>query len=436
MLQQTIARVRGIETESLMVVCNEHHRFLVAEQLLKSGIENSSIILEPEGRNTAPAICIAALEVIEKHGDGLMLVLPADHKINDVDAFEAAVRHSAALADSGNLVTFGIKPTNPNTGYGYILAGEQIDESALHVDRFVEKPNQKDAQRYLDEGTYYWNSGMFMLRASDYLNELAQHQPAILDACRQSYQQRTIDSDFVRIEASHFVTSPAISIDYAVMEKTAHAAMVPFSAGWSDVGSWSSLWEVGEKDMKGNVIRGDVHTSDVNNSLIYAENRMVAALGVSNHVVVETADAVLIADMNSTQDIKQVVETLNSNQREEALLHLKVARPWGSYACIDEEPRFKVKRIIVKPHASLSLQLHHQRAEHWVVVKGSALVTRGDENFVLNENESTYIPVETRHRLENPNDTPLEIIEVQSGNYLGEDDIVRFDDHYGRHNGN
>lgn len=432
MLQETVSRLSGLDTASPIVICNEQHRFMVAEQLLQLGVDAPSIILEPKGRNTAPAIAIAAMEVLEKHGDGIMLVLPADHQIENTNTFHTAVNIGEGLASAGKLVTFGIVPTAPHTGFGYIQSGERVEGDSYRVSQFVEKPDEATAQSYLAVGNYYWNSGMFLFKASTYLDELAKNNPEILSACQKAYEARSCDYDFVRLQTEAFLSSPSDSIDYAVMEKTEHAVVVPLDAGWNDVGSWSALWDIAEKDKHGNVLRGDIHADDVANSYLHAESRFVAVIGVDEHVIVETADAVLVAHKDKVQNVKDIVTHLKNSKREEALLHRRVARPWGCYECIDEEERFKVKRIMVKPGASLSLQMHNHRAEHWVVVKGRAKVTKDDEVFVLSENQSTYIPVGTKHRLENPNNIPLEIVEVQSGSYLGEDDIIRFEDDYGR----
>lgn len=432
MLQETVKRLEGMDTAAPVVVCNEEHRFMVAEQMQQSGCTAPSIILEPEGRNTAPAIAIAALEVLEKQGDAPMLVLPADHQIMSKQPFHTAVTAAAHHAAGGKLVTFGIVPTEAHTGYGYIRAGEPLDNNGFRVSEFVEKPDSDTAKSYLEQGGYYWNSGMFLFNAATYLSELEKSNPEMLNACRQAYAGRRADYDFIRLDHEAFLASPGDSIDYAVMEKTAEAVVLPLDAGWSDVGSWSALWQIADKDEQGNVVRGDVHADQVGNSYLHAESRFLAVLGVDDHVVVETSDAVLVAHKSKVQDVKSIVTHLKNTAREEALLHRRVTRPWGCYECIDEESRFKVKRIMVNPGASLSLQMHNHRAEHWIVVKGTAKVTKGDEVFLISENQSTYIPIGTSHRLENPGKIPLEIVEVQSGSYLGEDDIVRFDDQYGR----
>ncbi|TYO98374.1 mannose-1-phosphate guanylyltransferase/mannose-6-phosphate isomerase [Geothermobacter ehrlichii] len=440
MLQQTAARLDGLDDVAPpLVVCNEEHRFLVAEQLRSQGCGWSGIILEPVGRNTAPAVAVAALRASAQGDDPLLLVLPADHLIRDIEAFRAVVRAGAAVAAEGYLVTFGIVPDRPETGYGYIRAGEQIaavrgsrEPSAFVVDAFVEKPDLETAQTYLDSGDYYWNSGMFLFRASAFLAELEAFDPEMLAACRAACDGLIEDLDFLRLDREAFAACRADSIDYAVMEKTRRAAVLPLDAGWNDVGSFSALWEVGERDAAGNVRQGDVIDVDASDCYLHAGSRLLAAVGVRNLVVVETADAVLVADRDRVQDVKKIVERLKADGRSETLLHRRVNRPWGSYEGIDAGDRFQVKRITVNPGARLSLQRHFHRAEHWVVVSGTALVTCGDKQLTLSENQSTYIPLGEVHRLENPGQIPLEIIEVQSGSYLGEDDIERLDDQYGR----
>jgi len=438
LFQKTLERVAGLPgRESPITVCNEEHRFMAAEQLRLAGEDGALIMLEPAGRNTAPAIAVAALEVLERHGDGVMLVLPADHIVNDREAFHKAATDGMNAAISGKLVTFGIVPDRPETGYGYIHEGDRVDGAGADnpvykVDAFVEKPDPQTAQRYLDEGGYLWNSGMFMFLASRYLKELSVHAPGIFEACSAAHQRRTRDLDFVRLEKAAFLESPSDSIDYAVMEKTEHAVVIPLDAGWNDVGSWHSLWEAEEHDEHSNILIGDVIAEDCEGCYIHAGRRLVGAVGVNDLVIVETADAVLVAPRERSQDVRVIVDRLKNEGRGEAQLHRKVYRPWGSYESIDIEDRFQAKRISVDPGHSLSLQMHHHRAEHWIVVKGTARVTRGDNVTLLSENESTYIPVGCNHRLENPGKIPLELIEVQSGSYLGEDDIVRFEDNYGR----
>jgi mannose-1-phosphate guanylyltransferase/mannose-6-phosphate isomerase len=448
MLQETVTRLHGLaDLGAPLVVCNENHRFLVAEQLSQINVVPSAIVLEPVGRNTAPAVAIAALLATADGSDPTLLILPADHLIADNAALHAAVATGAALAREGSLLTFGVVPDKAETGYGYIRAdksrtwtrqGQLAKPSAEHdaaahaVAEFVEKPDLATAQAYVASGNYFWNSGMFMFQASTFLKELEKFAPAILDACRQSLAAAVRDLDFTRLDAAAFAACPGNSIDYAVMEKTANAVVIPLDAGWNDVGSWSALWETGAKDADGNVFRGDVLTKDTRNCYLHAGTRMLAAVGVTDHVIVETGDAVLVAHKDRVQDVKAIVDQLKREQRHEALIHCRVNRPWGDYECIDIADRYQVKRITVKPGASLSLQMHYHRAEHWIVVRGTALITCGEETRTIAENQSTYIPLGMAHRLENPGKIPLELIEVQSGSYLGEDDIVRFDDRYGR----
>jgi mannose-1-phosphate guanylyltransferase/mannose-6-phosphate isomerase len=433
MLQETVARTDGLPgLAAPIVVCNENHRFMVAEQLRELGSTPQAIVLEPLGRNTAPAAAIAALLAsADGNDDRVLLVLPADHVIADVKAFQAAVAVGRAAAESGRLVTFGVGADRVETGYGYIRRAAGAGP-AFAVAEFVEKPDAATARGYVESGEYYWNSGIFMFRASVYLAELGRYAPAMLAACRAALAAAARDLDFLRLPAQEFAACPADSIDYAVMEKTDKAVVVPLSAGWSDVGSWASLADALPRDEDGNVTAGDVLTEDTNGCYLHATSRLVAAVGLRDHVVVETKDAVLVAPRDRVQDVKELVAELKARGRYETSLHREVYRPWGSYDSIDSGDRFQVKRLIVKPGATLSLQLHHHRAEHWVVVTGTAKVTRGDEVFTLSENESTYIPIGVRHRIENPGRIPLHIIEVQSGTYLGEDDIVRFEDKYGR----
>jgi len=432
MLQQTQLRLAGIETAPAIVVCNEAHRFLVAEQFREIGEQPGAIILEPAGRNTAPAIALAAQQAINGDPDALLLVLPADHHIAMPDAFLAAVEQGLGAAAAGYLVTFGVVPTGPETGYGYIRGGSEAVPGVLKLDRFVEKPDAQTAEGYLAEGDYYWNSGMFLLRAGTYLELLAQQQPAMYGACQGAMAAARRDMDFLRPDAETFLASPSDSIDYAVMEHTDRGAVVPLDCGWSDIGSWSALCEIGEADGDGNVVEGDVLAQDTCNSYIRGESRLVTTLGVDNLVVVETPDAVLVADRGKVQDVKAIVTALKAADRSEATVHQRVFRPWGSYESLVVAEGFQVKRIIVQPGQTLSLQKHFHRAEHWVVVRGTAEVTRGEETFSLTADQSTYIPLETVHRLANPGQTALELIEVQSGSYLGEDDIVRLEDVYGR----
>ena len=429
MLQATWQRVAAIAAHGPLVIANEAHRFVAAEQLQQVGAQPQAIILEPLGRNTAPAIAVAALEATGNGADPLLLVLPSDHVIADEAAFRAAVQQAAAAAEAGKLVTFGIVPTGPETGYGYIKAAP--GEGARAVERFVEKPDLETATGYVASGQYLWNSGMFLLRASRYLAELARFNPAMLDHSRTAWQRARRDADFTRLDAEAFAAVPSDSIDYAVMEKTSDAVVVALDAGWNDVGSWTALRDVSTQDGDGNAHHGDVIAIDCRNTYAYAQ-RLVALVGLDDVVVVETDDAVLVGKADRMQEVKDVVSRLKAEGRSEATWHRKVYRPWGAYDSIDNGERFQVKRITVNPGASLSLQMHHHRAEHWVVVSGTAEVTRGEEVLLLGENQSTYIPLGVTHRLRNPGKVPLELIEVQSGSYLGEDDIVRFEDTYGR----
>lgn len=435
LFQSTIKRLSDIrECHDPLVVCNEDHRFLVAEQMRSIEIDPATILLEPEGRNTAPALACAALFAREQSKDAILLVMPSDHVIQDQYAFDQAVQLGADAAATGSLVTFGIVASSPETGYGYIRrkSGGDEESGVSPVDEFVEKPDLETARTYVSSGDYFWNSGMFMFSAEAYLAELKQFVPEILEHCQKAYTHRSSDLDFQRLDREAFSACPSESIDYAVMEKTEKAVVVPLDAGWSDVGAWSALMEVSGTDEMGNVIIGDVLAEDVTDTYMRSEHRMLAGIGLENLVVVETADAVLVADKSRVQDVKIIVDRLKESGRDEHINHVRVYRPWGSYQTTDESARFKVKRIIVNPGASLSLQMHHHRAEHWVVVKGTAVVTRGEDELVLTEDQSVYIPLGTKHRLVNPGVIPLEIIEVQTGSYLGEDDIVRFSDVYGR----
>nr|WP_136250636.1 mannose-1-phosphate guanylyltransferase/mannose-6-phosphate isomerase [Ningiella ruwaisensis] len=441
MLQDTILRLPQESVSSPLVICNEDHRFLAAEQLLRANINHEGILLEPFGRNTAPAIALAALLAIkgaqQDAEDPILFILAADHLIEDHKAFAQAIDKAQALAKQNKLVTFGIVPTEAHTGYGYIQAGENTDEQGLgkHVAQFVEKPDLATAQKYLESGKYFWNSGMFMFKASVYLEELKIHSPNIYKACEAAVAETQADMDFLRINADAFAQCPDDSIDYAVMEKTKHACMVSLDAGWNDVGSWSSLWDTtSSRDENDNVCIGDVMLEDVKGSYINAEQRLVSVIGLNDVVVVETKDAVMVANRNKVQDIKNVVNKLKAEKRPEFEFHREVFRPWGSYDSIDNGARYQVKRITVKPGEKLSVQMHHHRAEHWIVVSGSANVTINDETQLITENESVYIPIGAVHALENPGKIPLDLIEVQSGSYLGEDDIVRFSDRYGRAN--
>ena len=435
MLQETALRVADWpELMAPVVVCGNEHRFLVAEQMREINVAPLGILLEPVGRNTAPAVAAAAHFLAAIDPDAVMLVLPADHVIEDGAAFAAAVARAAAMVEEGALATFGIVPTGPETGYGYIRRGAAVDgaDGCYQVARFVEKPDRATAQEFLRDGGYDWNSGMFLFRAERYLAELARLRPDIAAASEAAVRLGYSDLDFCRLDEDSFNACPSESIDYAVMEHTAHAVVVPADIGWSDVGSWSALWEVLPRDGDGNSHRGDIYLDGVINSLVRAESRIVAVIGVQDLVIIETPDAVLVAHKDQVQRVKQVVEHLQSKQRTEHLHHTKVYRPWGHYEGIDAGDRFQVKRITVKPGEKLSLQMHHHRAEHWVVVSGTARVTCGESVKLLSENESTYIPIGMNHRLENPGKLPLHIIEVQSGSYLGEDDIVRFEDIYQR----
>jgi mannose-1-phosphate guanylyltransferase/mannose-6-phosphate isomerase len=432
MLQETVRRLTGLDVGAPTVVCNEAHRFLVAEQLRSIGCQPRAIVLEPVGRNTAPAIALAAHAALAAdEGDVLLLVLPADHVIADVEAFQQAVALASTAAREGSLVTFGIVPTAAETAYGYIRRGKLVG-GTYRIAEFVEKPEFAKAQEFLAAGEYYWNSGMFMFRARHYLEELERLAPDIASVCRTAFAGATRDLDFTRINAGVFQGCRSESIDYAVMEKTADALVVPLNAGWSDVGSWASLHAACARNEQNNALFGDVIVEDTHDSYIYSESRLVATVGLRDHVVVETKDAVLVAPKDRVQDVKKLVARLKADGRYEHSLHREVFRPWGSYDSIDNGERFQVKRLIVRPGGVLSLQMHHHRAEHWVVVSGTARITRDDETFLLEENQSTYIPVGVRHRIENPGRIALHIIEVQSGSYLGEDDIVRLEDRYGR----
>ena len=427
MLQATVKRLSGLDIQSSITICNEEHRFFVAEQLREID-KLGSIILEPVGRNTAPAIALAALTVKD---DPLLLVLAADHVIQDEAAFNAAVMRAIPLAEAGKLVTFGIVPSEPDTGYGYIKRGNDLGEG-FTVDEFVEKPSLEVAQGYISSGEYYWNSGMFLFRASSYIEELKKFRPDILEQCKASVMDVKADLDFLRINKETFESCPAESIDYAVMEKTSQAVVVSMDAGWSDIGSWSSLWDISEKDGDGNSTHGDVILHNTHNSYVKTDERLVTAIGVNDLVIVSTKDALMVVHKDSVQDVKIITAKLEADSRREWELNHEVFRPWGKYDSIDSGDRYQVKRITVKPGAKLSVQMHHHRSEHWVVVCGTARVTNGESTFLLAENESTYIQAGIVHALENPGKVDLELIEVQTGLYLGEDDIVRFEDIYGR----
>ncbi len=435
MLQDTVERLAGLpDCSAPVVVANTEHRFLAAEQLHSIGAAPRATLLEPVGRNTAPAIAAAALAVAREEPDAALLVLPSDHLIRDVPAFHAAIARARLAAQAGFLVTFGIRPSAPATGYGYIEAGEPLERvpDARRIKRFVEKPDLATARRFVADGAFFWNSGMFLFGAARLLDELRRLRPEMLAAVERSLASGVRDLDFLRLGEAAFSACPSESIDYAVMEHTAQGAMVPGEFGWSDVGSWSELWEIGAKDAQGNVTTGDVALADAKGCYVRADARHVSLLGVEGLLVVETDDAILIAARERAQDVKGVVENLARAQRSEHVSHSRVYRPWGYYESVDAGPRFQVKRLMVKPGQAISLQLHRQRAEHWVVVAGRARVTRGEDTLHLDPNQSTYIPVGVKHRLENPGTEPLFIVEVQSGGYLGEDDIERFDDRYNR----
>ncbi|MEZ9745986.1 mannose-1-phosphate guanylyltransferase/mannose-6-phosphate isomerase [Vibrio splendidus] len=434
MLQQTVSRLSELEHQAPILICNEEHRFIAAEQMRLGGFDLGGIILEPVGRNTAPAIALAALQAInnaKNDEEPLLLVLAADHVIENEIAFIESVKKALQSAAENKLVTFGIVANAPETGYGYIKSGEK-QGNAFAVSEFVEKPDLETAKQYLATNEYYWNSGMFLFKASRYLEELAKYEPEILEVCTQAIAKPSQDVEFIRVDTEVFETCPDKSVDYAVMEKTDSAVVVPMDAGWSDVGSFSALWEISKKDENKNVIKGDVITVDSENNYIYAENKLVSTVGVENLVVIETKDAILVANKDKVQDVKSIVNKLKETERTEQKLHREVYRPWGKYDSIDFGARDQVKRITVKPGEKLSIQKHFHRSEHWIVVSGTASVLNGDKTIIVTENESTYIPLGTIHALENPGKIPLEMIEVQTGSYLGEDDIVRFEDRYGR----
>lgn len=436
LLQQTLLRLDGLQFSPPLLICQEEHRFIAAEQVRQIGIQNAAILLEPAGRNTAPAIALAALHAVAQSPDALLLILPADHLITNEAAFQQAVQQAEPLAHSGNVVTFGIVPTAAETGYGYIQRGEAA-EPGFQVKAFVEKPDRTLAEQYLTCGQYYWNSGMCMLSAARYLELLTQYEPAILHACRDAMSELKPDLDFIRIKAPAFMACPDNSIDYAIFEPLSRdrpdlLRMLPLAAGWSDVGGFSALWQVGNKDQQGNVSQGDVWSCNTSNCYIHAGDQLVATVGVADLVVVSTKDAVLVTHKEQAQDVKDIVAQLKASQRPEVNVHREVYRPWGKYDAIDHGERFQVKRITVKPGARLSVQMHHHRAEHWIVVSGTARVSIDGKEQILTENQSVYIPIAAVHALENPGKVALELIEVQSGAYLGEDDIVRFDDQYGR----
>lgn len=434
LVQNTLLRLQGLDgVADPIIICNEEHRFIIAEQMRAMGVSPAAIILEPVGRNTAPAVAIAALQALVTDPEAALLVLPADHLIADPAQFHAAVLQAVAHAATDHLVTFGIVPSAPETGYGYILQGPALEGSTARViERFVEKPDLATAQSYVASGQYFWNSGMFVFRAKAVLAELERFAPAIVDSCRKALDRAGRDLDFLRLDREAFAACPEDSVDYAVMEQTERGVMVPLSCGWNDLGSWDALWQAGGKDESGNVVKGDVVICDVRDSYLHAETRLLAAVGLENHIVVETSDAVLISPRDRVQEVKKIVDKLKAENRIEAVSHKKVFRPWGHYESIGDGARYQVKRIVVTPGQVLSLQKHFHRAEHWVVVQGTAVVTRDSEDILLRENESVYLPLGAVHRLANPGKIPLELIEVQVGSYLGEDDIVRFEDLYGR----
>lgn len=432
LLQETLKRLDGLNCLPPVIVSNNEHRFIVAEQLRQFGVDDFQIILEPVGRNTAPAVALAALKSLELHGDHHMLVLAADHAIQDIEAFHAAVLAAEQESVDNKLVTFGIVPTKPETGYGYIKKGEQVKNSVFKVNSFVEKPDLETAKNYLEQKCYLWNSGMFMFKASVYLDELKKFRPDILAACKESLSSASTDLDFIRLNSDVFAECPDESIDYAVMEKTQDCVVIPLDADWSGIGSWTSLWEISEKDEHENVSHGDVINYNSRNNYIYSEGSLISTVGVNNLIIVQTKDALLVAQQDNVQDIKKIVEILKKQKRSEHISHREVYRPWGRYDSVERGDRYQVKRITVKPGECLSTQMHHHRAEHWVVVAGTAKVTCGERTFFVTENESTFIPIGTVHTLENPGKIPLEVIEIQSGVYLGDDDIVRLSDKYGR----
>ncbi|EHY1013760.1 TPA: mannose-1-phosphate guanylyltransferase/mannose-6-phosphate isomerase [Vibrio vulnificus] len=431
MLQETILRLNGLEHSPAMLICNEEHRFIAAEQVRQIGVAHSGIFLEPVGRNTAPAIALAAFKAVENNQDALLLVLAADHVIENQAAFQESVNNAKLLAEQGKLVTFGIVGNTPETAYGYIKRGKEVEHGFV-VDSFVEKPDLQTAQEYIASGNYFWNSGMFLFKASRYLEELKAYRPDIYEACEKAVQVQNNDMDFVRVDKDAFEVCPDESVDYAVMEHTQDAVVVPMNANWNDVGGFAALWEVSDQDENGNAFVGDVKSVDTKNTLVFAKDKLVTTVGVEDLVIVNTKDAVLVAHKDESQKVKEIVSQLKADERSEVTFHREVYRPWGKYDSVDNGERFQVKRITVKPGAKLSVQMHHHRAEHWIVVSGTAKVQIDDTEQFVTENESVYIPITAVHALENPGKVDLELIEVQSGSYLGEDDIVRFEDRYGR----
>jgi mannose-1-phosphate guanylyltransferase/mannose-6-phosphate isomerase len=433
MLQETILRLNGLDNlADPIIICNADHRFLVAEQCKQIDITNPTILLEPIGRNTAPAIAAASLQSLKTSDDAVLLVLSADHVIQDINAFHAVINIANEQAQDGRLATFGIVPTDANTGYGYIKSSKINNGGAYKVEEFVEKPDSKTAESYLEQGNYLWNSGMFMFQANTLINELTTHAPDIVASVNNAVNNAIQDLDFIRLDKQAFESSPSVSIDYALMEKSDNVVVVPLDAQWNDIGSWSALYDIGTKDSNGNVIQGDVFTEKTTNTYINANHHLVATIGVDNLIVVNTPDVTFIATQDKAQEVKSIVESLQAKGRDEGTMHRKVFRPWGWYDCIEIGLHFQVKRLYINPGAKLSLQMHHKRAEHWVVVSGIATAINGEDVFTLAKGESTYIPIGVTHGLENKSSEPLEIIEVQSGVYLGEDDIVRFEDIYGR----
>lgn len=435
MLQETLLRLQNLtDIASPIIICNEDHRFMVAEQLREINIKDATIILEPVGKNTAPAVATASLQALSQFNNEnpTLLVLPADHYIGDEKSFLEKIKKAYEYSKNNLILTFGIVPKSPETGYGYINIGEKIQEDLFKTNKFVEKPNLETAEKYLSSKDYLWNSGMFIFKAKTMIDEFKTLSPKILESCQKALDESAHDLDFLRLDKQSFESSPEDSLDYAIMEKTDKSAVIPLSCKWNDVGSFEALWQTKEKDENNNVLFGDTYTSEVKNSYLHSTSRMIAAVGVEDHVIIETSDAVLVAPKSKVQNVKDIVNQLKKDNRDEPNIHKKVYRPWGNYETIDISERFQVKRLTVKPGEKLSGQKHHHRAEHWVVVKGTAIVTRGDEEILLKEDESVYIPLGTLHRLYNPGKIPLEIVEVQSGSYLGEDDIVRFDDIYGR----
>ncbi|MHA2797724.1 mannose-1-phosphate guanylyltransferase/mannose-6-phosphate isomerase [Vibrio harveyi] len=434
MLQQTFSRLSNIDHTPPMVICNEEHRFIAAEQIRQGGFEHSGIILEPIGRNTAPAIALAAFQALKEKKDPILLVLAADHIVENVSEFSKVVEQATALAECEKLVTFGVVPSSPEVGYGYIKRGNDLgfEQPSYKVDSFVEKPTLSIAREYIDSGEFYWNSGIFMFKASTYINELKKFSPEIYRLCKEASDDALVDLDFIRVDKAKFEACPSDSIDYALMEHTSNAVVVPFNADWCDVGSWSALWDICKKDKNDNVIKGDVISVNSEKNFVQGDSRLIATVGVENLIIIDTKDAILVADKSNVQDVKSIVEVLKSEGRTEHLAHREVYRPWGKYDSIDFGVRDHVKRITVNPGEKLSIQMHHHRAEHWIVVSGTARVTNDDKTFLVTEDQSTYIPLGVVHALENPGKIPLEMIEVQTGSYLGEDDIVRFEDRYGR----